>query len=945
MLDTDDSTNSSDSNSGSPSDRPVVPPKRVRVSALAKELGIPSKQLVALLADLGEGAKTASSTLDQAQADRARAAHAAPAGDTPPEPAAASEPSAGSAPPVAPAAAVLFQAPAAEKAPSRRRRAASAPAGPPPGPDEPAAEGPDITVAEDAEDQTAEPEDVREAAEAEAANVARRRRRRGRRGRGGGGGAQKDADDSDDGADEADTAQAPEPGATETAGDAADGESADDSADETDAAEGSPNTRRRRRRRRTGSGGGDGETEGESSEDDPPNTVVHVRAAREQQRSKSSKGSGSGSGSGDSKSSKDDDGDDGVRGVKGSTRLEARRQRRRDGRETNRRRPPILTESEFLARREAVDRVMAVRQHGDRTQIAVLEDNVLVEHYVTRASATSYVGNVYLGRVQNVLPSMEAAFIDIGKGRNGVLYAGEVNWDAAGLEGKSRAIEQALKSGDAVLVQVTKDPIGHKGARLTSQVSLPGRFLVYVPGGGMTGISRRLPDNERHRLKSILKKIVPEDAGVIVRTAAEGATEDDLTRDVERLQAEWASIQKKAAKTSAAPSLVHGEPDLAIRVVRDVFNEDFNQLIVQGDEAWQTISEYLEGVAPDLAQRSSHFTGGTDLFHDLRVDEQIMKALDRKVWLPSGGSLVIDRTEAMTVIDVNTGKFVGSGGNLEQTVTRNNLEAAEEIVRQLRLRDVGGIVVIDFIDMVLESNRELVLRRLTECLGRDRTKHQVAEVTSLGLVQMTRKRVGEGLLEAFSETCEVCHGRGVIIQSEPVAKGPSSSGSDDDGETRSAKPRRKRGGKQVAEAAEPEVDPEVTLEQRTKALAAMSAIHRAAHANGETTDAELALELDAVEAALADTEAEADRLAAETISAPDEAQPPSDPTADAVDAVAGVEVVATEPEPQPNGTEPDSQRNGTEPELELAVTAVAVKAARPRRRRAASRPAGPPTTG
>ncbi len=457
-----------------------------------------------------------------------------------------------------------------------------------------------------------------------------------------------------------------------------------------------------------------------------------------------------------------------MRGVKGSTRLEAKRQRRRDGRDTSRRRPPILTESEFLARRESVDRVMALRERAGRTQIAVLEDGVLVEHFVTRASNTSYVGNVYLGRVQNVLPSMEAAFVDIGKGRNGVLYAGEVNWDKAGLEGRSRAIENAMKSGDTVLVQVTKDPVGHKGARLTSQVSLPGRFLVYVPGGAMTGISRKLPDTERHRLKSILKKIVPEDGGVIVRTAAEGASEADLTADVARLTAQWEAIQAKAAAQKNAPQLVYGEPDLAIRVVRDVFNEDFRRLVVEGDQAWATVSGYVEDVAPDLRERVSRHTGERDLFSDLRVDEQLLKALDRKVFLPSGGSLVIDRTEAMTVIDVNTGKFVGSGGNLEETVTRNNLEAAEEIVRQLRLRDVGGIVVIDFIDMVLESNRELVLRRLTECLGRDRTKHQVAEVTSLGLVQMTRKRVGEGLIEAFSEPCEVCKGRGVIVHTEPV---------------------------------------------------------------------------------------------------------------------------------------------------------------------------------
>ena len=420
---------------------------------------------------------------------------------------------------------------------------------------------------------------------------------------------------------------------------------------------------------------------------------------------------------------------------------------------------------------------MVIRQRGERTQIAVLEDDVLVEHYVTQAQATSFAGNVYLGRVQNVLPSMEAAFVDIGKGRNAVLYAGEVNWDAAGLSGKQRSIETALKSGDKVLVQVTKDPIGHKGARLTQQINLPGRFLVYVPGGSMTGISRKLPDTERQRLKDILKKIVPEDAGVIIRTAAEGASEEELTRDVNRLTAQWDVIQKKAESTSNAPTLLYGEPDLAIRVIRDVFNEDFKELVVQGDDAWDTVEAYVAHVSPELTGRLTRFTGEGDVFHDLRIDEQLAKALDRKVWLPSGGSLVIDRTEAMTVVDVNTGKFVGSGGNLEQTVTRNNMEAAEEIVRQLRLRDIGGIIVIDFIDMVLESNRDLVLRRLTECLGRDRTKHQVAEVTSLGLVQMTRKRVGQGLLEVFSEPCEHCRGRGVHRHTDPVDEKRRSGGS------------------------------------------------------------------------------------------------------------------------------------------------------------------------
>ncbi|WP_414820360.1 Rne/Rng family ribonuclease [Streptomyces violaceoruber] len=417
---------------------------------------------------------------------------------------------------------------------------------------------------------------------------------------------------------------------------------------------------------------------------------------------------------------------------------------------------------------------MVVRQHGERTQIGVLEDGVLVEHYVNKEQATSYVGNVYLGKVQNVLPSMEAAFIDIGKGRNAVLYAGEVNFEALGMANGPRRIESALKSGQPVLVQVTKDPIGHKGARLTSQVSLPGRYLVYVPEGSMTGISRKLPDTERSRLKSILKKIVPEDAGVIVRTAAEGASEDELRRDVERLQAQWEDIQKKAkgGGSSNAPSLLYGEPDMTVRVVRDIFNEDFSKVVVSGDDAWQTIHGYVSHVAPDLAERLSKWTSEVDVFATYRIDEQLAKALDRKVWLPSGGSLVIDRTEAMVVVDVNTGKFTGQGGNLEETVTRNNLEAAEEIVRQLRLRDLGGIIVIDFIDMVLESNRDLVLRRLLECLGRDRTKHQVAEVTSLGLVQMTRKRVGQGLLESFSETCVHCNGRGVIVHLDQ----PSSAG-------------------------------------------------------------------------------------------------------------------------------------------------------------------------
>lgn len=508
------------------------------------------------------------------------------------------------------------------------------------------------------------------------------------------------------------------------------------------AAEAEVTSHRRRRRRR-----GTEDIEIEGGVDDDVETVTKVRAPR----------------LADSHASNT------VTGVRGSTRLEAKRVRRRESRSLGRRRH-IVTEAEFLARRESVDRQMLVRQKDGRIQIGVLEDGVLAEHFVSKTQQDSLIGNVYLGKVQNVLPSMEAAFVDIGRGRNAVLYAGEVNWDVTGLDGAPRKIENALKPGDSVLVQVTKDPIGHKGARLTSQVSLPGRFLVYVPGGSMTGISRKLPDTERARLKKILKDKLPEGAGVIVRTAAEGASEEELTHDINRLRAQWEEIQEKAnSRKVLAPEMLYQEPDLMIKTVRDVFNEDFTAMIVQGENAWDSIEAYVTYVAPDLVSRLQKWDSADDLFDHYRINEQLAKALDRKVYLPSGGSLVIDRTEAMTVVDVNTGKFTGSGGNLEETVTKNNLEAAEEIVRQLRLRDIGGIIVIDFIDMVLESNRDLVLRRLIECLGRDRTKHQVAEVTSLGLVQMTRKRLGTGLLEVFSEPCEQCAGRGLVVHDQPLS--------------------------------------------------------------------------------------------------------------------------------------------------------------------------------
>ena len=654
--------------------------------------------------------------------------------------------------PYLPAASVLFQAP--DPARARRRRRATAAATAPA--QAPVAEQPAQMAAREDGAGSGAPTD---AAAATASKGSRKRRRRATAAQAAPEHVEAPADDSE---------EASEPESRESAG-------AGSRADEQDGAG-------RRRRRRGGRGRRSrsrsearqedrGAEEGESADSSASGAADSGEGAeaaeeasstrRRRRRSRSRTRSDAGR-----------DPRDEVTALKGSTRLEAKRQRRREGRAAGRRRP-IVTEAEFLARRESVDRQMIVREQDGLNQIALLEDGLLVEHYVARHTQVSMVGNVYVGRVQNVLPSMEAAFVDLGKGRNAVLYAGEVNWDAAGMEGRPRRIEDALSSGDTVLVQVTKDPIGHKGARLTSQVTLAGRYLVLVPGGTMTGISRKLPDTERTRLKKILKRIVPDDAGVIVRTAAEGASEEQLEADVERLLKQRKAIDKKASSvfrgSAKAPVLLKGEPELAVRVVRDVFNEDFRRLVVQGAGAWKTISRYVGELSPDLADRLEHWVSPEDVFTAHRIDEQLAKGFDRKVWLPSGGTLIIDRTEAMTVIDVNTGRFTGgASGTLEETVTRNNLEAAEEIVRQLRLRDIGGMIVIDFVDMVLESNRDLVLRRLVECLGRDRTRHQVTEVTSLGLVQMTRKRVGQGLVEAFSTPCECCGGRGFIVHDSPV---------------------------------------------------------------------------------------------------------------------------------------------------------------------------------
>jgi ribonuclease E len=928
-------------------------PDRLRVHSLARALGTTSKRVLEALTELDGRIRSAHSTVDRVDAVRVRDLL-------------------GGAPVTATA--TEAEAAAAVDEPESRLMLAA--------PDT-AVERPEYmplfvapqSVARDedvadADDSADSDDDDLDSDDEQGERPANRRRRRGRRGRGRGRGEQNGADKGDEAGGDGGTSDESDAASAEDA-DSDDDDDSENGDDDNGSGEGASKRRRRRRRRKSGSG--DGSEDGPSP-DDPPNTVVHERAPR----------------AGDKADNKSASGE--IQGIDGSTRLEAKRQRRRDGRDAGRRRPPVLTEAEFLARREAVERVMVVRDKvrtepphpGARyTQIAVLEDGIVVEHFVTSAGSASLVGNIYLGIVQNVLPSMEAAFVDIGRGRNGVLYAGEVNWEAAGLGGSNRKIEQALKPGDYVVVQVSKDPVGHKGARLTTQVSLAGRYLVYVPGASSTGISRKLPDTERQRLKEILREVVPSDAGVIIRTASEGVKEDDIRADVTRLQDRWTQIAAQAEETkekaAGAAVALYEEPDVLVKVIRDLFNEDFAQLTVSGDEAWTTINEYVNSVAPELVSKLNKYEAaglsegqaGPDVFAVHRIDEQLAKAMDRKVWLPSGGTLVIDRTEAMTVVDVNTGKFTGSGGNLEQTVTKNNLEAAEEIVRQLRLRDIGGIVVIDFIDMVLESNRDLVLRRLTEALARDRTRHQVSEVTSLGLVQLTRKRLGTGLIEAFSTTCPHCGGRGIALHADPVDSAPATGRKSESGGKRGRRSKKGKSDEQAVAKVPVHTPGEHPM---FKAMAAANGRH-----DDESDDAERTEDVDEAVGAHDREDAETDgqiqqqvaREAAEEDLEDGDVDDTDEDDTDEDDTDEDVEVdldddedlddedLEDEDEDDDEEDEDEEDEDEEDDDLDLdddldgdhsdddsdresAVSAGAAPAAQPRRRRAAVRPAGPP---
>ena len=497
-----------------------------------------------------------------------------------------------------------------------------------------------------------------------------------------------------------------------------------------------------------------------------------VQAAKQPKQSGQGRSNGGNNGADNAdKSSESGERNKSRRGGKRGGRNRRGRSTRSDDRDTT-----PGTDAELMERRKGKERngkavgryLMCVQVRPDFTQVAMLEGRSLIEHYVSRpADDDSQIhGNIYLGRVQNVLPGMEAAFVDIGTPKNAVLYRGDVQFDKEDVveQGADPRIEQVLKARQLILCQVTKNPIAAKGGRLTQEVSLPGRFVVLIPDSRTYGISKRLPEGERRRLRGILDRIKPEQHGIIVRTAAENATEHELTTDMTRLLAQWDAIRSAAEKANT-PTLLYREPPLAVRVIREEFTSEYRGVVIDDPVLFAEVRDYIQAFNPEFADRVELYNPATDelpLFEQYRVHEQLLKALDKKVWLPSGGSLIIEHTEALTVIDVNTGKNVGKS-NLEETVFYNNLEAAEEIARQLRLRDIGGIIVIDFIDMEIRENRRKVLESFKDALARDKTRTQVFEISELGLVEMTRKRIGEGLLTSFADACAVCDSRGFTL--------------------------------------------------------------------------------------------------------------------------------------------------------------------------------------
>ena len=507
----------------------------------------------------------------------------------------------------------------------------------------------------------------------------------------------------------------------------------------------------------------------------PARTTDEGPAGGNKRRRRGGKGKGGGSGNGDGgetrtpRSTRAKAGDDGDRGKSGSSK----KQRRGRGKGRDRR---VAGDDALLEQRKGRERngkpvgryFMCVQVRPGMAQVAVLEGRNLIEHYVSRPAddVAQIHGNIYMGKVQNVLPGMEAAFVDIATPKNAVLYRSDVQYDPADIEvkGKNPRIEDILKNRQMILCQVTKNPIAHKGARLTQEVSLPGRFVVLIPNSKTYGISKRLPDDVRKRLRNILDRVKPDEHGLIVRTAAEHATEAELVGDMTVLLKQWDEIERKAAKAQR-PTLLSREPELAVRVIREEFSADYRGVMIDDERLFEEVRDYVQAFNPELADRVEFYDAdkeGLSLFERFHVHEQVHKALDRKVWLPSGGSLIIEHTEALTVIDVNTGKNVGKS-NLEETVFHNNMEAAEEVAKQLRLRDIGGIIVIDFIDMEIRENRAKVVAVLRDALARDKTRSQVFDIGELGLVEMTRKRIGEGLLTEYSEICPDCEGRGVRV--------------------------------------------------------------------------------------------------------------------------------------------------------------------------------------